>query len=99
WIGFSDTIRTDYPFLRWLAVLYLIVLVLRWRSLWRPSLVLILGIGIYLFAYILSPHNIEWHVNTSITRLTLQFIPSFVFLTVISLCFHKQGVKTKSKIG
>jgi hypothetical protein len=40
----------------------------------------------YFMIYIISPHNLEWHLKTSMSRLYLQVMPSiiFVFLTLLN---------------
>jgi hypothetical protein len=34
-------------------------------------------------AYLVSPYNLDWHIGTSVTRLALQLVPSFVFLALL----------------
>jgi hypothetical protein len=34
----------------------------------------------YFFSYLISPHDVEWHIGSSIRRLVIQLWPSWVFL-------------------
>jgi hypothetical protein len=39
----------------------------------------------YITIYMLSPLELEWHLNTSLKRLMVQLLPGFIFIFVISL--------------
>ena len=38
--------------------------------------------GSYFGAYLITPHSLTWHLNTSANRLALQLMPTFVFLAL-----------------
>ncbi|MBI3795856.1 MAG: hypothetical protein HY268_02670 [Deltaproteobacteria bacterium] len=42
--------------------------------------ILILMFVAYFAIYVISPHDLTWHVKTSMGRLVLQWWPSFLFL-------------------
>lgn len=74
----------------WLAaaplVLVLYLLVVGWgeKSVERESLgtmlvALVLVLAAYLFVYVVTPHDLEWHVDTSMHRLLLHGWPSLLF--------------------
>jgi hypothetical protein len=43
-------------------------------------LLMLLMLGGYFFSYFISPHNIEWHMGSSLRRLIVQLWPTWVFL-------------------
>ncbi|UCF27268.1 MAG: hypothetical protein JSW42_11575, partial [Chloroflexota bacterium] len=54
--------------------------------------ILLLGV-IYFLVYLLTPNDLNWHLNTSIERLVTQIMPSFLLLyfLVISTINKKNG--------
>jgi len=43
-------------------------------------ILLILMLGGYLFAYMITPYDLRWHIGSSIRRLYIQLWPAWVFL-------------------
>ena len=43
-------------------------------------ILLLLMLGGYLFAYVITPYDLRWHVDSSIRRLFIQLWPAWVFL-------------------
>ena len=39
----------------------------------------------FFFVYILTPHELSWHLDTSLSRLFLQLWPSIVFVACLCL--------------
>ena len=37
-------------------------------------------LGGYLFAYVITPYDLEWHIGSSIRRLFIQLWPAWVFI-------------------
>jgi len=56
----------------------------------RPILFIFLSLffylGIWVFIYIISPYDINWHLATSLNRLLLQITPSVLFLDGLLIC-------------
>jgi hypothetical protein len=48
-------------------------------------LMLFLQLAGYFLIYVLTPHNIEWHLRTSLYRLLVHVFPSFLFLLFASV--------------
>ncbi len=46
-----------------------------------PLITLVLMAGSYFFAYLISPYDLNWHIQMSIERLFFQIWPSMIFLT------------------
>jgi hypothetical protein len=46
------------------------------------SCILVIQISGYYFIYLISPYDLEWHINYSISRLTAQVYPIFVYLVL-----------------
>lgn len=45
-----------------------------------PVLLLLLMLCGYLFAYVITPYDLEWHIGSSIRRLLIQLWPAWVFI-------------------
>lgn len=63
-------------------ILYLILFKLRDKHKWRFLSVVAILCG-YLLSYLLTPLNLQWHLDTSLNRLLLQLWPSFIFLYLV----------------
>lgn len=55
------------------------------KLLYRKLLVLYAVLISYLFVYIVTPHDLKWHLSTSLDRLVLQLTPAFLYLFVKNL--------------
>ncbi|MCC7303925.1 hypothetical protein IT418_00710 [bacterium] len=45
----------------------------------------VLGQGmLYIMIYLITPHDLKWHIATSFSRLLLQLLPSIFFLAILS---------------
>jgi len=44
-------------------------------------LVIVLSLVVYLSIYIITPHDLKWHLETSLDRLIFQLYPSFLFIS------------------
>lgn len=49
----------------------------------------------YFFIYLTSPHNLDWHLSTSLHRLFLQLWPSFIFTYFLIVSTPEQAVMRK----
>lgn len=58
-----------------------------------PAVVLLAGSAAFLGAYLVTPHPIEWHVQTSLVRLVLQVLPAaaLVVAAVVGRCLLRAG--------
>jgi hypothetical protein len=58
----------------------LFFLLVRWRSL--PGSVFMIGATflVYLAAYVVTPHDLKWHLETSLNRLILHLYPAVLFI-------------------
>ncbi|MCP4353134.1 MAG: hypothetical protein GY795_47390 [Desulfobacterales bacterium] len=50
------------------------------KSICISLLIMALMLAGYYFVYITSPHNLAWHLNTSLNRLLFQLLPSGLFI-------------------
>jgi hypothetical protein len=52
----------------------------------RPAaaLLALMTIG-YFFVYVTTPHDLAWHLRTSLDRLVLQLLPGIVFVAIAAL--------------
>ena len=76
--------------------LYLATIILNWRGFFaRPVLFLnILGLcqfSLYVFVYMISPADIEWHLGTSLDRLILHMTPLYIFIAAINFYKFKKS--------
>ena len=68
-----------------LAIAGAVVWIIRHRSgLMLVPLALLVGqLGVYVVIYIVSPHDLTWHVTTSIDRLLVQVVPALYLSTAL----------------
>jgi len=52
-------------------------------GVWTPLITIALMAGSYFFAYLITPYNLNWHIQMSIERLFFQLWPSMIFLIFI----------------
>ena len=71
----------------WNVAWYLLtgVVIVHGRALWRsllryPALLIVGQIAVYLGVYIITPHDLGWHVGTSLDRLLLHLYPLALLL-------------------
>jgi len=69
---------------------YILTSLINWRGfLHRPLFVLqamlLSQIAIYIFIYMISPHDIVWHLHTSLDRLLLHMLPLAMLITAINV--------------
>lgn len=67
------------------------------RSNYLSIMVLLLMLSGYFTVYIITPHDLKWHLNTSLERLFLQLLPSVIFIFFMSLNMP-EGI-TKAKLN
>ncbi len=74
-------VLTEYP----LLPVMLFFLLVRWR--WLPGSFIIIGTTfmIYLSAYIVTPHDLKWHLETSLNRLIVHLYPAVLFIFAVKL--------------
>ncbi len=70
---------------------YALLVGMRWSQFKKPDVLISLSILLFIilgffFIYITTPHNLSWHLETSLSRLFLQLWPSIIF--VVCLCFN-----------
>ncbi len=63
------------------------------KELALVSAIVILQIGAYIVSYFLSPHELNWHISTSIDRLLTQVLP----LTVLALALATPTIERRTK--
>jgi putative copper export protein len=66
------------------------------KSNYQSIIVLLLMLSGYFMVYIITPHDLNWHLNTSLERLFLQLLPSVIFIFFMNL--NNIEVITKTKI-
>ena len=58
---------------------------------YRNLLVLILFMGIcYFFAYLITPYDLEWQLESSWPRISTVFLPSLIFLGCLLFDFKRE---------
>lgn len=65
-------------------------------SIYISSIVLLLMLMGYFMVYIISPHDLVWHLNTSLERLFLQLLPSAIFIFFVLLTTPEEMQINKS---
>lgn len=61
--------------------------------------VLALGqLGVYVFVYMITPADLEWHLQTSLDRLSLQLLPLFLMISALNFsALFGEGGRGKEK--
>lgn len=83
------TIYDFFPVIIVLVLLYLYKIGL--KSQYKTGFAILTGIfGVYIFTYMVSPNNLNWHLATSAIRLIHQLLPLFLFLILNDLSTDKK---------
>jgi len=98
-IGFGDWAVTLSP----LLLMYLLVTGIRRArkdrlAIYTASLTLLLVMSGYFMVYVLTPHDLAWHLNTSLDRLVMQIWPLALF-TFFMLARTPEEVSTWSAVS
>lgn len=65
------------------------------KNNYQSIIILLLMLSGYFMVYIITPHDLNWHLNTSLERLFLQLLPSVIFIFFMNL--NKLEVITRTK--
>lgn len=86
WAILKENVQLFYSLIPYLLGVLIVTsaLLRRWPNR-LFYLILTIFIG-YIFVYILSPHDLEWHAKTSMDRLIYQLLPAFIFIIALHLC-------------
>ena len=83
--GVMKSIDVNYPEMKAILVFYVVVCAIQRDIHLRYFCVILVCMIGYDLGYILSPHNTEWHVNTSIDRVLMHLIPATIYITSLKL--------------
>ena len=81
----SIVVFGEWPLVSLPAILF-IYAILKWFEYSEPVILKFIGLALlgqltgYFVIYLLTPHDLIWHVNTSLGRLLLQLFPAALFL-------------------
>jgi len=64
---------------------------------WLVPGVILVMLGGYFFAYLNSPHDLEWHLSTSCNRLFLQLWPAIIFAFFMLTAENNDRVSTQNE--
>jgi hypothetical protein len=85
-----------YPVFKWLLIFYILLHLFIRQWLPKEFFLLIVCLLCLLLTYIVSPHNLEWHLNTSLARILVQLIPAFLF--VMNQTFSREIVLYRERL-
>lgn len=85
WEVFKTMLDKYFPYLRYILALYLLRCAVLRRAPATGLLVILGGALGFTFVYLTTPHDLEWHLHTSMDRLIFQLAPSFLFLVCADL--------------
>jgi hypothetical protein len=71
----ANSVYRKYPLI--IFFIFLMILFYKKKRISYDFLILILMLFIYIAVYIMTPHNLQWHLTTSLDRLLLHIYPSF----------------------
>jgi hypothetical protein len=82
----KEQIALYFPALPWLLLASLLSWIITKAKPGRYLFMLILIWCGYAAIYLLSPHHLGWHINTSADRLLSQLYPSLMYILALQLC-------------
>jgi hypothetical protein len=65
------------------------------KAFWLALAIIVMQLLGYIGVYLITPHDLAWHLGTSFGRTVMQVFPSLLFLFFISL--KDFGIKSRSK--
>lgn len=77
---FRDSLMEHFLFVGIGFVLYLVQCILERKGPSRHFYMLVSCMVVYLYIYVLSPQDLEWHLETSQERLMIQLMPAMVYV-------------------
>jgi hypothetical protein len=63
------------------------------KHIFSHVILLLLTLGGYLFAYVITPYDLGWHIDSSLRRLFIQLWPAWVFLFFYSVRGPEQSAE------
>ncbi|PZF74349.1 hypothetical protein [Taibaiella soli] len=81
----SDKLNERFSAIKIGLILYVLDCVFRQRFPAKNLLMLFVIMGGYILVYIYTPHDLEWHLKTSVDRLILQLVPAAVYIMSLDL--------------
>ena len=79
----ANSVYRKYPLI--IFFIFIMILFYNKKRISRDFLIVILMLLIYIGVYIMTPHNLQWHLATSLDRLLLHIFPSFTFLFMYNI--------------
>ncbi len=65
-------------------LLFVLAVIINSKILWSYQLItIILLMGVYFMVYVITPHDLDWHLETSFDRLFFQVLPSLLYSSLI----------------
>lgn len=83
WVNTKEAVQLYFSYVPYLLMGYIILCLIDKHQVNRSMLALVSCFLLYLSIYIFSPHNIGWHVQTSIDRLILQLLPAMIWIIAL----------------
>lgn len=83
--GVKRSLDTSYPEMKALLLFYLAICAIQKDIHVRYLSIIVVCLVGYHVVYVLSPHDLEWHLNTSIDRVLLHLIPATIYVTSLKL--------------
>jgi hypothetical protein len=80
---FKFHLNTNFYYLKLSVFLYAVVSVVEKRWPDRQLLMLLSCMLVYLGFYVVTPNDLEWHLNTSLDRLMHQLMPAFIYVIAV----------------
>lgn len=83
--SFVGNLNLHFKSIQYASILFALLAILRWKKLQLRQLIMIIVICLAMMSvYLISPHDLEWHLATSQNRLILQLLPAFVYVLTIN---------------
>lgn len=85
WFYFKLFVNKYFQSSKWALIIYAVVCLLQRRFPDRDMLMLLCILVCYLAVYLFSPHNIDWHLQTSLNRIMLHLMPALLYVVGVRL--------------
>lgn len=97
WAITKEIVQLYFPFIPYLMAAYIVLCFSIRSKIDRLAIMLFACFMAFLFAYVLSPHNLGWHVRTSVDRLIFQLLPTLIWIVAVKASRFEFRLKTIDK--
>jgi hypothetical protein len=83
WDSFVNNLTLYFRDVKYAVAIYILICSIRWKVPDKQLLLLLTILLAYMMVYVVSPHNLEWHLFTSQSRLMHQLMPAMMYVVAV----------------